>query len=102
MDIRGCRVEARLRTDANNLVTTASTTHLPEQKETIHMIQTIRKEATSGTIGGLAHIRTHFCLGDFLTKQSAKSDELRKVVDTGVLTDVDMRPASRTLLQHRA
>ena len=102
MDISGCRAEVHLRTDANNLVTTASTTHLPEQKETIHMIQTIRKEATSGTIDDLAHVRTNFCLGDCLTKQSAKSDELRKAVETGSLIDVDMHPAFRTLLQHRA
>ena len=66
------------------------------------MIQTVRKEATSGTIDDdLAHIRTHFCLGYCLTKQAAKSDELRKAGDTGVLIDVDMHPAFRTLLQHR-
>ena len=38
MDISGTAAEIHMRTDANNLVTTASTTHLPEQKETIHMI----------------------------------------------------------------
>ena len=31
-------------THANNLVSTASTTHSPEQQETIHMIQMLRKE----------------------------------------------------------
>ena len=50
MDI-SCEVAPlHMRTDANNLVTTAQTTHLPEQKETIHMIQMLRKEAISGTI----------------------------------------------------
>ena len=49
MDISGEDVELHMRTDANNLVTTASTTHLPEQKETIHMIQMLRKEACSGS-----------------------------------------------------
>ena len=66
------------------------------------MIQMLRKEATSGTIEDLAHVRTDYCLGDCLTKQSAKADALRKAVDTGILTDVDMHPAFRTLLQHRA
>ena len=37
-DISGQTAEVHMRTDANNLVTTAQTTHLPEQKETIHMI----------------------------------------------------------------
>ena len=44
MDISGEVAPLHLRTDANNLVTTASTTHLPEQKETIHIIQMLRKE----------------------------------------------------------
>ena len=102
MDISGSRADVHIRTDANNLVTTAQSTHLPEQKETIHMIQMLRKEATSGSIEDLAHVRTDFCLGDCLTKQSAKSDALRKAVDTGVVTEVDMHPAFRTLLQHKA
>ena len=65
------------------------------------MIQMLRKEATSGSIEDLAHVRTDFCLGGCLTKQSAKSDALRKAVDTGTLTDVDMHPPFRTLLQHK-
>ena len=43
MDISAACVAIHMRTDANNLVTTASTTRLPEQKETIHMIQMLRK-----------------------------------------------------------
>ena len=43
-DISGLDAEIHIRTDANNLVTTASTTHAPEQQETIHMIQMLRKE----------------------------------------------------------
>eukprot|EP00974_Lingulodinium_polyedra_P078176 7570126-Lingulodinium_polyedra.AAC.1 len=39
MDISGDVAPLHLRIDANNLVSTAATTHLPEQKETIHMIQ---------------------------------------------------------------
>ena len=59
-DITGLSSEIHLRTDANNLVTTASasTTHVPEQQETIHMIQMLRKEACSGSIAHLSHIRT--------------------------------------------
>ena len=48
-DISGMDAEIDMRTDANNLVTTASTTHAPEQQETIH-IQMLRKEACSGAI----------------------------------------------------
>ena len=64
MDISGLNCEVHMRTDANNLVTTASTTHLPDQKETIHMIQMLRKEACSGGIDDLAHVRSEDCLGD--------------------------------------
>ena len=35
-DITGLSSEIHMRTDANNLVTTASTIHVPEQQETIH------------------------------------------------------------------
>ena len=42
-DITGHSCEIHMRTGANNLVTTASTTHVPEQQETIHMIQMLRK-----------------------------------------------------------
>ena len=49
-DITGLSSEIHMRTDADNLVTTASTTHVPEQQETIHMIQMLRKEACSGSI----------------------------------------------------
>ena len=102
MDLSAECADIHIRTDANNLVTTASSTHLPEQKETIHMIQMLRKEACSGQIHDLAHVRTAVCLSDCLTKQSAKADALRKAVETGVLPDVDMHPSFRTLMQHKA
>ena len=54
-DITGLSSEIHMRTDANNLVTIASTTHVPEQQETIHMIQMLRKEACSGSIADLSH-----------------------------------------------
>ena len=48
----GCRNSHYLdyRTDAHNLVSTASTTHSPEQPEAIRMIHMLRKEACSGAI----------------------------------------------------
>ena len=90
-----------MRTDANNLVTTASTTHLPEQKETIHMISMLRKEAQTGSIDDLSHIRTENCLSDCLTK-NMKPDTLVTAVKTGTLPLVDRHPPFRTLLKHKA
>ena len=83
MEISGEIANIHMRTDAKNLVTTASTIHLPEQKETIHMISMLRKEACSGSIHDLAHIPTQSCLADCLTKTSAKPVNLITVVKTG-------------------
>ena len=66
-DVSGEIAEIHIRTDANNLVTTASTTHQPEQKETMHLIQMLRKESNSGQIHDLAHVRSEFCLADCLS-----------------------------------
>ena len=102
MDISGEASDLHMRTDANNLVTTASTTHLPEQKETIHMIQMLRKESSSGSIDDLAHVRTNHCLADCLTKNSAKPEALCKAVSTGILPTIDEHPPFRSLLKHKA
>ena len=91
-----------MRTDAKNQVTTARTSHLPEQKETIHMISMLRKEACSGSIHDLAHIPTHNCLADCLTKACAKADNLITAVKTGELSDVEIHPNFRTLMEHKA
>ena len=85
MDISAACVAVHMRNDANNLVTAASTTRLPEQKETIHMIQMLRKEARSGQIEDLAHVVSADCLSDCLTKASAKPDAPVKAVSTSVL-----------------
>ena len=77
-DITGEIADVHIRTDANNLVTTASTTNQPEQKETMHLIQMLRKESNSGQMHDLAHVRSEDCLADLLTKHSAKADELIK------------------------
>lgn len=49
---------------------------VPEQQETIHMIQMLRKETCSGSIADLSHIRTQWCLADCLTKKSANPQNL--------------------------
>ena len=57
-DITGHSCEIHMRTDANNLVTTASTTSVPEQQETIHMIHMLRNQACSGKLQ-IFHIYVH-------------------------------------------
>ena len=71
VDLTGEALPIHTRTDAKNLVTTASTTHLPEQRETIHMITRLRSEACSGSIDDVAHVSMEDCLSDCLTKGSA-------------------------------
>ena len=60
MDISEEVANIHMKTDAKNLLTTATTIHLPEQKATIHMISMLRKEPCSGNIHDLAHV---FVLG---------------------------------------
>ena len=102
MDISGEEAEIHMRTDAKHLVTTASSTHLPEQKETIHMISMLRREACSGSIDDLAHVVSQYCLSDALTKASANPDVLMKAVEVGSLPQVDIHPNFRTLMKHKA
>ena len=102
MDMCGEASGIHMRTDANNLVTNASTTHSPGQRETIHMIQMLRREACSGSIEDLAHVRTEYCLADCFTKASAKPDALVKAVETGVLPQIDCHPLFRSSIPHKA
>ena len=83
MNISGEVADIHMRTDAKNLVTTARTIHSPEQKEKIHVISMLRKEACSGSIHDLAHIPTQNCLADCLTKGSAEADNLITAVNLG-------------------
>ena len=76
--VTGEIVPMHIRTDANNLVTTAQTTHLPEQQETHHLIQMLRHESNSGQLDDLSHIASEYCRADPLTKSSAKPDQLVK------------------------
>ena len=90
MDISAACVAIHTRTDANNLVTSASTTRLTEQKKTIHMIQMLNREACSGQIEDHPHVASADCLSDCITKSLAKSDALVKAVSTSVLNHIDM------------
>ena len=63
MDLSGEVANMHMRTDAKNLVTTARTIHFTEQKETMHMISMLRKEACSGSIHDLAHVPNTKLLG---------------------------------------
>ena len=101
-DLSSETVPIHIRTDANNLVTTAGTTHLPEQKETHHLIQMLRKESNSGSLDDLAHVSSKYCLADALTKHSAQPDELIKALETGNLPETDIHAPFRELLQHKA
>ena len=103
MDISGEVTIIHMRTDAKNLVTTARTSHLLEQKGTIHMVSMLRNEACSVSIHDLAHIPTQNFLADCLTRVSAKADNLVTAVKTGRLLEVDIRPDFRTpLIEHKA
>ena len=94
MDVSGQSAEVHIRTDANNLITTAQTTHLPEQKETI-------VESNSGAMDDLAHVASEDCLADCLTKASAKDDALIRAVSSGVLPKVDKNPPFRELMANK-
>ena len=101
-NVTGEIVPIHIRTDANNLVTTAQTTHLPEQKETHHLIQMLKHESNSGQLDDLAHIASENCLADPLTKSPAKPDQLVKTIETGVMENVDVHPPFRSFLKHKA
>ena len=102
VDISGEVANIHMRTDAKNLVTTATTTHLPEQKETIHMISMLRKEACSVSFHDLAHSQTQNCWADWLTKSSAKADNWITAVKTVRWLNGHIHPNSRTLMEHKA
>ena len=88
-----------MRIDVKNLVIAARTIHLPEQKETMHMISMLRKKACSGSIHDLGHIPIQNCLTDCQTKASAKANNLITAVKTVRTLDVDPHPGFRTLVQ---
>ena len=75
MDLSGEIANIHMITDAKNLVTTARTIHLPEQKETTHMISMLRKEACPGSIHDLAHISTQKLFGRLLNEGFSKGGQ---------------------------
>ncbi len=102
MDVSVACVAIDKRTYANNLVTTASTTRLPEEQRIVNMMHMLRKAACSGQIGDLAHISLAGRLSDCLTKSSAKPEALTRVVSIGVLANLAMHPPFKYLLQPKA
>jgi hypothetical protein len=66
------------------------------------MLHMLRTESTSGAIQDLAHIRTHHCLSDCLTKNNAKPDNLIAATQTGILPDLDANPMFREMIKHMA
>ena len=66
------------------------------------MISMLRKEACSGSIDDLAHVPTQNCLGDCLTKASAKADNLITAAKTGKLLYAYIHPDFRTTMEHKA
>eukprot|EP00435_Cladocopium_sp_Y103_P026803 s2064_g6.t1 len=101
-DVRGEVLPIHIRTDANNLVTAAQTTHLPEQKETHHLIQLLRHESNTGHLDDLSHTASEYCLADPRTKHTAKPDQLVQSITTGRLDEVDVHPPFRSLIKHKA
>lgn len=94
-------LEIHMRTDANSLVTTAKTTHVPEQEETIHMIQMLHHESCSGVIEDLAHTETKHMKADCMTKESAAPDNLIQAANSGILPKADEHPMFRELMRSR-
>ena len=101
MDMTSTVADVHMRTDANNLVTTASTTHLPEQRETIHMINQLRHESCSGAIQDLAHVTTAEQMADLFTKEKAPSEPLKRAVDTGYLPNCDKHLPFREMMRNK-
>ena len=82
MDISGEIANIHKRTDAKNLVTTATTIHLHEQKKTNHMISMLRKKACSGSVHDFPHIPTQKIAWQIASQRlQAKADILNSRED---------------------
>ena len=97
----GESADIHMRTDANNLVSTASTTHLPEQRETIHMINQLRRESCSGSIADLAHVSTTEQMADVFTKDKADIKYLETAIETGCLPNCDKHIPFREIMRDK-
>ena len=98
-DISGESTQFHLRPDAYNLITTARTTHPPEQKETTHMITMMRQESQSGSWDDFAHMPTKHCLADCLTKMSCDPTHLIQTVESGWVQSMDLYPLFRNTVR---
>ena len=97
----GSIADVHMRTDAKNLVTTARTIHLPNQKETIHMIQMLRHEACSGSIQDLAHVASADMMADTLTKSKCENFKFLKAsIESGVIPNTDAQPNFRQSIEN--
>ena len=99
------RAWPHMRTDAINFVTIASATRLPEQREIVHMIQMLRKEACVGQTEDLAHVVSVVWLSFCLTRASAEADDLAKVLEQLFISQGDRArsqdvPALEAALAH--
>ena len=103
MDMTGMNADIHLRTDANNLVTTAQTTRQPEHKETLHLINQLRHETCSGQIDDLSHVITTEMMADCLTKKSERvpADTLVKAVRTGWIPNADKAQPFREMMRNK-
>ena len=102
MDISGEVADIHMRTDAKNWVTTARTIHLPEQRETIHMIFCCDRKPLQGALMILLTFQVRIVCQICLTKSSAKAHNLITAVNTGWLLEVGVHPNFRTLMEHKA
>jgi len=66
------------------------------------MLQMLRKEACSGSIADLSHIRTQWCIAGCLTKKSSNPQNLVGAVRQGVLKEADAHSPFRSLVEHKA
>ena len=101
-DISGMDAEIHIRTDANNLVTTASTTHALDQQEATHMSHMLRTGACPGAIADLSHVRTEHCPSDSVTKKSVNYKSCLDAVRSGWLKELDTQAPFRSMLEHKA
>ncbi len=78
-----------IRADTSNLVTIATKTSFPEQKDTIHTTASLRTEACSGQIDDTAHVTTVVQLVDRLTKgKPTHFKGLQQAVTTSVVPNI--------------
>lgn len=102
MGITGIVYQIAARTGTNHSVTTASTAYGPGHQAATHTEHTLRPEACSVAIAGVAHIQTECCVAVSLRKASGHPADLINTVVTGIITAVDSKHAFRKTVPHKA